>query len=579
MAHDIERLERKVEELTERVRRVEEELLSRTASDPTPATPPAREEEAPARKGRIPATVFLSLVGRSLIVLGGAFLLRWLTQSGVLPQKLGSVLGMLYALAWVAMADFDAGRGRRHSASFHGVAGSLIALPLLVEVTTKFHYLTPKLSAIHLLAFIILGLVVAGRRKLRALAWLVTVPAAPLAFLLAVKTQATTPFLVSLLILGFATLWLGYLRHWHVLATVMAGFVNVGLSLMVMDYVVVSNRVSSEPDAALWEVLFLLFGLVALYFGSYCYRVFSRKRTITPIEIGNTLVVVLVGLGGAAMVIDASKHSMFPLGIVCIVLAMASYTAAYGFLPRRDPNRRNFLFYTLIALAMVLLGFEMLLQRPAAAVALTATALVAGALAKRISSPILYLHGAAYLIAAIFRSGLLAVTKSGLVGQSVALADWLHVPLLSILALTAIYPWLPRPQGRPTDTYLGRRAIDLFLLIAVLASSALVVSLVAQLSPRGEGAGLYKGLLACTRTGALALAAALLAWNSRRSRFGNLTWLVYTLLVLGAVKLVYEDITAGDAATLFFSLGLYGGVLILAPRLLHNAGKRQAQEC
>lgn len=579
MTKDIERLEKRIDELAERLRRIEMRLATggNAALDADAIEDDDAVDEA-ARGERVPATVIVSLVGRSLIVLGGAFLLRWLTQSGVLPQKLGSVVGMFYALLWVVMADRAAGRGRRPSAAFHGITSTLIVFPLLVEVTTKSHYLTPMLSAIHLLAFIILGLAVAWRRNLRVLAWIVTMPAAPLAFLLSVETSATTPFLVSLLILGFATLWLGYLRHWHGLATVMAGVVNLGLAMMVMDYVAVSERVGSDPDAALWEVLFLLFGLVALYFGSYCYRVFSRKRTITPIEIGNTLFVVLVGLGGGALVIDASKHSMLPLGIVCVILSVASYTAAYGFLPRRDPNRRNFLFYTLIALAMAVLGLEILMRPPAAAVAFAAIALIAGALAKRVSSPILYLHGAAYLIAAIMRSGLVAVTKSGLVGGRTDLAEWLVVPVLFALAVTALYPWFPKPPGRVTDMVLGRRATDLFLLVAVLALSGLCVALVARLSPQGDGSETHRGLLACARTGALALSAALLAWYNPRSRFGRLTWLVYTLLAVGAVKFVFEDIRAGGAAALFFSLALYGGALILAPRLLHGAGKQEAAE-
>jgi hypothetical protein len=582
MTDDIDRLEQRIDELTARLRRVEEKVFPGGEEPPVaPLTSERAEEREPLTtstpRERIHATVILSLLGRSLIVLGGAFLLRWLTQSNVLPQKLGSVLGMIYALLWIAVADFDAGRGRRHSAVFHGITGAFIALPLLVEVTTKFHYLTPMLSAIHLLAFIILGLVVAGRRKLRTLAWIVTLPAAPLAFLLAVRTQAATPFLICLLILGFATLWLGYLRHWHALATVMAGAVNLGLTLTVLQYVAQSRQPSVEPEATLTEVLFLLFGLIALYLGSYCFRVFRRKRTITPLEIGNTLVVFLVGLGGAAIVINASRHSMLPLGVFCLVLSAASYTSAYGLLPRRDPNRRNFLFFTLLALGMGVLGLEMTLQLPAVMVALTAAALIAGALAKPVSSPILFLHGAVYLIAAILRSGLIGATRVGLFGQSAPLVTWFDVPLLLVLVLTMLYPWFPRPKGRAGDMFFGRRAADLFLFLTVLALSSLFVSAIAELSPQGEGTQ-YRGLLACARTGALALSAAILAWYSHRTRFGNLSWLVYTVLVVGGVKLVAENIAVGGTAVLFISLGLYGGALVLAPRLLHSAQKRATPE-
>jgi hypothetical protein len=316
MSDDLKRLESKIDDLAERLRRVEEIVLSE--SEPAPARRTAREgvgEAASTPIEGIPVSTVLSLVGRSLVVLCGAFLLRWLTQSGILPQKLGSVIGMIYALVWIAMADSRAARNQRYSAVFHGITAVCIALPLLVEVTVKWHYLTPLLSALHLLAFIILGLAVAGRRNLHLLAWVITAPAAPLALLLAVRTQAVTPFLLSVLILGFVTLWLGYLRRWQFLATLMAGAANFSLALMVADRLIVGEHAPAAYRTDLWQVLMMLFGLIALYFGSYCFRVFKRKRTITALEIGQTLAAIIVGLGGAALVIHSESYSMLSLGI------------------------------------------------------------------------------------------------------------------------------------------------------------------------------------------------------------------------------------------------------------------------
>lgn len=567
MPDDLERLEKKIELLSERLRRVEDAVLSGKPAPVADTAPAARAEvDRPVDSTEgFPATTMISLIGRTLIIMGGAFLLRWLTQSGYLPQRVGSIVGVLYALLWIAMADRKAGRGERHSAAFHAVTGTMIALPLLVEVTVKFHYLTPTLSAIHLAAFILLGLVVAGRKDLRILAWIVTLPAAPVAFVLATETLATTPFLVSLLILGFVTLWLGYLRHWHVLATLMAAAANLGLSLTVLDFVMATRRTAVERHITLAQILFLLFALVALYFGSYSFRVFRRRRTITPLEIGNTLVVMLVGLGGAAIAIDAGGHSMLPLGIVCLILSVAGYVAAYGFLPRRDPNRRNFLFYTVLGLAMVLLGLELSLGAAASAVALTVIALVGGVLAKRIASPILFLHGGVYAVAAIIRSGLLGATVGAFVGGAADIVAWSYPPLIGALVLAAIYPWLPRPLGRKTDTNLGRRFADLLLFVTVIAVFGALVALIAQMSPQGS-----PRLLACARTCALAVSAVILAWVSGRPRFPGLAWLVYTLLLFGALKLVVEDIRAGGAAALFLSFAFYGGALIIVPRLLHR---------
>jgi hypothetical protein len=65
--------------------------------------------------------------GRTLVVFGGAFLLRAITEAGFVPQTSGTALGLLYAMIWVIPADRDAGRGRLRSATMHGLAAIGIA--------------------------------------------------------------------------------------------------------------------------------------------------------------------------------------------------------------------------------------------------------------------------------------------------------------------------------------------------------------------------------------------------------------------------------------------------------------------
>jgi hypothetical protein len=61
-----------------------------------------------------------------------------------------------------------------------------------------------------------------------------------------------------------------------------------------------------------------------------------------------------------------------------------------------------------------------------------------------------------------------------------------------------------------------------------------------------------------------------LAWTSRRRALPELGWFVYPLLAIGALKLVIEDLTQGNAAGLCLSLVFYGGALIGGPRLLRG---------
>jgi hypothetical protein len=76
------------------------------------------------------------------------------------------------------------------------------------------------------------------------------------------------------------------------------------------------------------------------------------------------------------------------------------------------------------------------------------------------------------------------------------------------------------------------------------------------------------GLLAVLRTAVLSSLAILLAWSGRRLPALNLRWLVYPLLVVTALKFLFEDLAVGRPLTLFLGFMCFGTTLILAPRLL-----------
>lgn len=103
----------------------------------------------PARAGAdasLHASGLLTLVGRTLLVLAGGFMIRALTDAGLLPALAGVALGLAYALFWIARADREARAGETTSAVFQGAAGGLIAYPLLWETTTRFRLLDTSLA-------------------------------------------------------------------------------------------------------------------------------------------------------------------------------------------------------------------------------------------------------------------------------------------------------------------------------------------------------------------------------------------------------------------------------------------------
>lgn len=118
-----------------------------------------------------PVANALTLAGRTFLVLGGAFLLRTLTEAGRVPVVAGSVLGLAYALAWAAAALRDGRRGFRVSAAVHGLTAALVAYPLVAEAATSLGAFSPAAAALALAA-VTGALVAAGRRAdLAVLVW------------------------------------------------------------------------------------------------------------------------------------------------------------------------------------------------------------------------------------------------------------------------------------------------------------------------------------------------------------------------------------------------------------------------
>ena len=61
-----------------------------------------------------------------------------------------------------------------------------------------------------------------------------------------------------------------------------------------------------------------------------------------------------------------------------------------------------------------------------------------------------------------------------------------------------------------------------------------------------------------------------LAWSGSKWQRKELAWLAWTALVLGAVKLLFEDVRHGHLAFTATSIFLYAVTLLLVPRLIRT---------
>src|SRR5512140_347253 len=268
--------------------------------DGLPAAPPASVADGTSALGpgllaarpEITVVTVLSLVGRTCLVLGGAYLLRALTDAGTLPRVGGTVLGLVYAVAWLGLAYGLDAMGRRLVAPFYGVATALIAFPILWEATVRVKLLSPPETALAMGAVTALAFFVAAMRRIQALAWVITFAGLVAALLLFAADPQSTSFGFYLAFLGVSTLWLGYSLDWIWLRWPVAFVANCYVLFVVGS--VVGPWHAGDPAA----VMALQLVMFAGYLISIAARTLWKSRDVIPFEVVQTVALLLVAFGG-----------------------------------------------------------------------------------------------------------------------------------------------------------------------------------------------------------------------------------------------------------------------------------------
>jgi hypothetical protein len=550
---EVQSLSRAIEGLEARLDSLEKSIGAQAGAGapplPTPAAPAPSVSEIASG---------MSFAGRTLLVLGGGYLLRALTESEALPPLLGVTLGLTYALLWLVAADRAGARTRTLSAAFHGAAAVLVAFPLLWETTSRFQLLSPAASAGCLALVSGVAVSVAWRRRLRSFAWVTVVGATLTSVALLVGTRDLVSFGLLLVLVGVATLWLAYHSDWPLVHWIVAGIADATVALLAVGLLI--ERTSARPAAALVVQL----ALFSLYLGSILYRLLKQGHEPGPFEMIQTGAVTLIGFGSALWTAPGS------LGVVLGSLGLAAGAGSYALsFTSRKLTPACATYVSGVAFLLFLLSSTALRLEPTLLFALAGAGL--SWFGSRFDKPIFCVHGSAFVLAAAISSGLLVQAAFAFLApaeySSPPVGLWL---LVSFLAATFAFV-LPAGLGESRSFLWWRLARLLDLGIAVLALGGIVLAAAAPWISGRPGEGADAANLATVRTTVLAASALALAALGRLERFREASWLVYPLLVAGGIKLVVEDFPQGRAATLFVGLALYGGALILAPRALRSS--------
>jgi hypothetical protein len=531
-------LEREIRDLARRLEAVEL-LVGRT---PGSAAGPLADPAPPVMSAD--PTELIPALGRALLGLAGAYLLRALVESDTLPAAAGIAIGILYALSWLVWAARTPAE-RRIEAALHSLTAVLVLAPLLWEATLRFHAVSTWGAGLILLLFTLFGLAVSWRKDLLIVATIATLAGLGTAAALLVATHDVLPFTFVFLATAAAVEVSACLDHW--LSERWLAATAADLAVLLATWLVTNERGLPQgyaPIPHVWLVSAQV-ALLAIYLAGTIVRTLLRGRTFTAFETAQCVAAFAISVGGGLRLSPA-------MPIVALACGVACYVVSFAVLEKSGGSRRNFFTYSTFGILLVLAGSRIVLSGVAASAAWSVLAVAcvwAGAHFGRLT---VQLHGGLYLLLALAGSGALQEAGEALLGNG-----GVSTAVLASAPAAALCFWL----ARRSNVFAFR--VALAALLAWLAASIAAGGMTAGYHAV-FGAGAPHAYCAMMRTGTLAITALALA------RFG-LIRLGYPAMLLGAWRLAMVDLHQEQKAALFLSLLVYGAALMLMPRVARRS--------
>jgi len=545
-------------ELLARIQALEARVAALEAAPPEPeAVPPVRAGPPAGPEESLGGGTVLALAGRAFLILGGAFLIRSLTDSGTLPAAAGVALGLGYAALWALLAHRSATKGPW--AAFQILAGLATALPLLWETTVRLKVVPPGLAAAALLLWTVLLAGVAIRHGLRRVAWMTVLGSLLTGFLIMAATSAIAEFSPFFTLASGATLLLADRGEWRNLRWPAA--VGADLAILVMIILALdpggSEALARDLRPGLVQALALAW--VGVHLGAFLHSILRRPRAVGAYEVFQTFAILVLGLGGTARLAQASGGSLAVLGTAALAFGLLCYACAFAFVEKQAEGSLDFKYLTSLAVLLVLTGSLLILGPRSLALACLALAAGTTFLGVRFARLSLRLHGLLFLVTASAASGLLAGAGRAFLGAVPGLGEYSAAAWLTLAGLAAAHGFSLGRRGAnaPWESRIPSLG---FGALAVFALGGIAISALAS-------AVKDPGALAAARTATLVAMAAGSALAGRRAA-SELPWLAYPILGCAAVKLLLEDLPKGRPATMFLAFTLFGAGLLLVPRLM-----------
>jgi len=504
-------------------------------------------------------------IGHTLLIFGGAYLLRAITDFQFVPTGIGLSMGATYALFWLFMAwRKSAVETQRITAAILGALSIVLIMPLLVEATEHFKLLSGRQSALALAAYCTLALGVAVLRDLRTLAWLATAGGILTGLAIMIASHAAYVVATLLILLGLATLWIAYIKDWLGLQWLGAAGANgVVLGLVGLG---TTDQWPIEPETAALFATFLLL----TYLVSFVYRTHGKGGSVAMFEPLQALAASAIAFTAALVAAQDGGFGLGLMGILSIVVGGSAYALAFSPETRRARGR-NFFYYSTLGLVYVLAGSGLMLPHVAAAILWSLLAVLMAVLSGRTGRVALSLQCTLLLLAAGIYSGVLTTGLQALAGDPGPGWPELRGHQVFVALATVVCLFIPVAQQSERWGKAAGLPQLLVLALSVWAVGGLIVVVAAPLLAAAGSAEPNLSVLASVRTAVLSVAAVTLAISSRHWRWPEARWLAYPLLIIVAIKLFAEDFPHGQAATLFVSLAFVGSAVLLVAKVIKRA--------
>jgi hypothetical protein len=546
-------VERRLDDLAARIGAIEQRLLALESgkADGSPeGAAPAPDSLPQITPRRVEFQSDIALFGRSLIGLGGAYLLRALAESHLIPQAGSVALGIAYAALWGYLADRQARRGEPHAPTFSAGVAATVAYPLAWESAARFGILSHGMALVVILGASAGLLAVAYERRRASLAWIATGGSIASCTALVLDSGEINGPLLVIALTGAATWWMAKDRGWP--AASWPSSLAAAVLAVVVAMQAIGSRGADTPDLTT-----LALCAVALVYGvASGARPLLRGQDLSGWDLVRAAPILVISLSGSAYLASASHQTMITVPLVLALTSAGAY-----FLALRRPEAglvRTRIFFGTVAATCALTASAALTTPRAAGLVWGALAIMAAVTAPLLSAPQLAAHAALYGFCAGLGPMLLIRSVAMLTGirtsYSLSAADLLLIAAILAATLIALTTWQWQNTRVPHLARLTLLAITCLLLVAALAS--LMVHWIGGDAAAGAAA----------RSAAIAAGSVGLTFLSRVRLFGEARTLVYPLLAVGAAKFVLDDFLGGRAATLFITLAIYGLALLVVSR-------------